>query len=126
MSTLRAFTRSYIVVLPDSPLPGRPNQRSYIYNQAANPFTPSASTSENDQQRQRDTTVNTTIRFPDKNPYNLRVPGLRPMQATGSLTKVHPASGFLDESLYNLRSHPRTYGFQKDVSLNLKILGEHA
>ncbi|KAF2550490.1 hypothetical protein F2Q68_00034501 [Brassica cretica] len=42
MSTLRAFTRSYIVVLPDSPLPGHPNQRSYISNQAANPFTPSA------------------------------------------------------------------------------------
>ncbi|KAH0867134.1 LOW QUALITY PROTEIN: hypothetical protein HID58_074156, partial [Brassica napus] len=36
---------------------GHPNQRSYISNQAANPFTPSASTSENDQQRQRDTTV---------------------------------------------------------------------
>ncbi|KAL0836034.1 hypothetical protein Bca101_087923 [Brassica carinata] len=52
-----AFTRSYIVVLPGSPLPGHPNQRSYISNQAANPFTPSASTSENDQQRQRDTTV---------------------------------------------------------------------
>ncbi|KAG2251692.1 hypothetical protein Bca4012_099187 [Brassica carinata] len=29
---------------------GHPNQRSYISNQAANPFTPSASTSENDQQ----------------------------------------------------------------------------
>ncbi|KAF3557391.1 hypothetical protein F2Q69_00013786 [Brassica cretica] len=70
--------------------------------------------------------VHTTIRFPEENPYNLRVPGLRSMQATGSLTKVHPASGFLDESLYNLRSHPRTYGFQKDVSLNLQILGEHA
>ncbi|KAF3582312.1 hypothetical protein DY000_02030678 [Brassica cretica] len=41
--------------------------------------------------------VHTTIRFPDENPYNLRVPGLRSMQATGSLTKVHPASGFLDE-----------------------------
>ncbi|KAF3518079.1 hypothetical protein DY000_02060881 [Brassica cretica] len=50
MSALRAFTRSYIVVLPDSPLPGHPNQRSYFSNQAANPFTPSASTSENDQQ----------------------------------------------------------------------------
>ncbi|WZZ27107.1 hypothetical protein YC2023_010508 [Brassica napus] len=56
MSTLRVFIRSYIVVLPDSPLPGHQNQRSYISNQAANPFTPSASTSENDQQRQRDTT----------------------------------------------------------------------
>ncbi|KAF3604395.1 hypothetical protein F2Q69_00035659 [Brassica cretica] len=70
--------------------------------------------------------VHTTIRFPDENPYNLRVPGLRSMQAIGSLNKVHPASGVLDESLYNLRSHPRTYGFQKDVSLNLQILGEHA
>ncbi|WZY72305.1 LOW QUALITY PROTEIN: hypothetical protein YC2023_004545 [Brassica napus] len=70
--------------------------------------------------------VHTTIRFPDKNPYNLRVPGLRSMQATVSLTKVHPASGFLDESQYNLLSHPQTYGFQKDVSLNLQTLEKHA
>ena len=38
------------MVLPDSPLPGHSNQRSNISNQAANPFTPSASTSENDLQ----------------------------------------------------------------------------
>ncbi|WZZ77667.1 hypothetical protein YC2023_098239 [Brassica napus] len=36
--------------------------------------------------------VHTTIRFLDENPYDLRVPGRRSIQPTGSLTKVHPAS----------------------------------
>ncbi|KAF3497710.1 hypothetical protein DY000_02053556 [Brassica cretica] len=40
MSALRAFTRSYMVVLPDYPLPGHQNQGPYISNQAVNPFRP--------------------------------------------------------------------------------------
>ncbi|KAF3571830.1 hypothetical protein F2Q69_00059540 [Brassica cretica] len=46
MSALRAFTRSYMVVLPDYPLPGHQNQGPYISNQAVNPFRPRTSTSE--------------------------------------------------------------------------------
>ncbi|KAF3559242.1 hypothetical protein F2Q69_00013684 [Brassica cretica] len=88
MFTLRAFTKSYIAVLPDSPLPGHPNQRSYISNQAANPFTPSASTSENDQQRQRDTTVQ-LIKFYEES--HVPVPRVR-VPASGSRVPA-PRSG---------------------------------
>ncbi|KAF3527449.1 hypothetical protein DY000_02040225 [Brassica cretica] len=102
MSTLRAFTRSYILVFLDSPLPGHPNQRSYISNQAANPFTPSASTSENDQQRQRDTTVQLIkslppgSRFLPLGPRSLP-PGLGPASGHGSLP---PGNKLREEGIF--------------------------
>ncbi|KAF3536128.1 hypothetical protein F2Q69_00021409 [Brassica cretica] len=61
--------------------------------------------------------VHTTIRFLDENPYDLGVPGRRSIQPTCSLTRVHPASGFPDKSLYNLRftkNHiPEPMGFRR-------------
>ncbi|KAF3536209.1 hypothetical protein F2Q69_00023036 [Brassica cretica] len=119
MSSLRAFTRSYMVVLPDYPLLGHRNQGynyihvtilihtkhmpieaclRYISNQAVNTFRPTASTSEH--YRQRSLMAQTTSRRPTpkfNKELDTMVPGSCP-QVPGSYPQVWvPAFGFQAE-----------------------------